>query len=313
MERNAHYAAVGLATMVLFLGLLLFVIWLARFSVAKNYDVYEVLFNGPVRGLSTGGEVHFNGIKVGEVTRLELDPSNTTRVIATVRLNNNVPVKTDSRAQLEPMGITGVNYIQITSGAANAPLLKLQPHPNSPYPVILSQAGPLGELLDSSGMLVEKATEALNRANRVLSDDNLQNFSKTMKNLQDITEALRQHREVLDKADAALDNASQAAHELAELSKSGRSLIEGDGAKALKNAAHATAEIDSAAKDVHTLVTKLQGPTTDFASQGLPELTAAAISLQKTSESLRHLIDEVNRSPQGMITKAPSKEVEVRP
>jgi phospholipid/cholesterol/gamma-HCH transport system substrate-binding protein len=313
MERNAHYATVGLATMVLFLGLLLFVIWLARFSVAKNYDVYDVLFNGPVRGLSTGGEVHFNGIKVGEVTRLELDPTNTTRVIATVRLANNVPVKTDSRAQLEPMGITGVNYIQITSGQAKSPLLKDQPHPNSPYPVILSQAGPLGELLDSSGMLVEKATEALNRANRVMSDDNIKSFSKTLKNLQDVSEALKEHRSVLEKAEKALDNAADAAHELAELSRSGKTLLEGDGARALKNAAHATAEVDAAAKDVHELVSRLKAPTSEFANRGLPELTAAAVSLQQTSESLRKLIDEVNRSPQGLITKAPSKEVEVRP
>jgi phospholipid/cholesterol/gamma-HCH transport system substrate-binding protein len=311
MERNAHYAAVGLATMVLFLGLLLFVIWLARFSVAKNYDVYDVLFNGPVRGVSTGGEVHFNGIKVGEVTRLELDPTNTTRVIATVRLTNNVPVKTDSRAQLEPLGITGINYIQITAGSPKAPLLKTLAHPGREYPVILSQPGPLSEILDSSGLVIERATEALDRANRVLSDENIQNFSKTLKNLQDVSEALKEHQAVLTKAEAALDNASDAARQLSELAKSGRTLLEGDGARTLKNAEKATADIDAAAKDVHNLMTKLQGPTTDFAAQGLPQLTAAAVSLQQTSDSLRRLLEEVHRSPQGLISKAPSKEVEI--
>jgi len=109
MERNAHYAAIGLATSVLFLGLLLFVVWFARFQVARDYDIYNVVFYGPVRGLSDGGEVHFNGIKVGEVTRLQLDPANANRVIAKVRLTSSVPVKTDSKAQLEPQGITGVS------------------------------------------------------------------------------------------------------------------------------------------------------------------------------------------------------------
>ena len=61
------------------------------------------------------------------------------------------------------------------------------------------------------------------------------------------------------------------------------------------------------------LMAKLQGPTTDFAAQGLPELTAAAVSLQQTSEALRKLIEEVHRSPQGLIAKAPSKEVEIKP
>ena len=30
MERNAHYALVGLISMVLFMGLVIFVVWLAR-------------------------------------------------------------------------------------------------------------------------------------------------------------------------------------------------------------------------------------------------------------------------------------------
>jgi len=313
MERNAHYAAVGLATLVLFLGLILFVVWLARFSVARNYDYYDVLFNGPVRGLSNGGEVHFNGIKVGEVTDLKLDPRNTTRVIATVRLANNVPVKVDSRAQLEPLGITGVNYIQITAGRSDTPLLKLQPHPGTPYPVILSQPGPLSELLDSSGLVIERATQTLDRANKVLSDENIQNFSKTLRNIEEVSEAMKEHKAVLAKAEAALDNANEAAKQLAELSKSGRTLLEGDGARTLKNAADATAEIDAAAKDVRALMAKLKAPTTSFAEQGLPELTAAAVSLQQTSDEMRRLIEEAQHSPQGFISKAPSKEVEIKP
>jgi phospholipid/cholesterol/gamma-HCH transport system substrate-binding protein len=313
MERNAHYAAVGLATLVLFLGLILFVVWLARFSVARNYDYYDVLFNGPVRGLSNGGEVHFNGIKVGEVSDLKLDPQNTTRVIATVRLNNNVPVKVDSRAQLEPLGITGVNYIQITAGRSNAPLLKSKPHPGTPYPVILSQPGPLSELLDSSGLVIERATQTLDRANRVLSDENIETFAKTLRNLEEVSEAMNEHKAVLAKAETALDNASEAAKQLTELTKSGRVLLEGDGARTLRNAADATAQIDAAAKDVRGLMAKLDGPTTSFAEQGLPELSAAAVSLQQTSDEMRRLIEEVRRSPQGLITKAPSKEVEIKP
>jgi phospholipid/cholesterol/gamma-HCH transport system substrate-binding protein len=313
MERNAHYAAVGLATLILFLGLILFVVWLARFSVARNYDYYDVLFDGPVRGLSNGGEVHFNGIKVGEVTDLKLDPRNTTRVVATVRLNNNVPVKVDSRAQLEPLGITGVNYIQITAGRANTPLLKSQPHPGTLYPVILSQPGPLSELLDSSGLIMQRATQTLDRANSILSDENIRTFSKTLKNIEEVSEAMNEHKAVLAKAEAALDNASEAAKQLAELSKSGRSLLEGDGARTLKNAADATADIDAAAKEVRGLTAKLKGPTTTFAEQGLPELTAAAVSLQQTSNELRRLIEDARRSPQGLMAKAPSKEVEIKP
>ena len=123
MERNANYALVGAATLILFMGLLIFAVWLAKLSFNQEYDLYDVLFVGPVRGLSDGGEVHFNGIKVGEVTKIALDKSDPNRVIARVRVSSDVPIKTDSFATLEPQGITGVKYVQITPGSRDRPLL----------------------------------------------------------------------------------------------------------------------------------------------------------------------------------------------
>ncbi len=67
MERNANYALVGLISAILFAGMVVFVVWLAGNGFSRNLDIYNVIFHGPVRGLSEGGEVHFNGIKVGEV------------------------------------------------------------------------------------------------------------------------------------------------------------------------------------------------------------------------------------------------------
>src|SRR5215471_9749837 len=124
MERHANYALVGAVTLGLTVGLFVFVVWLAGYSFNKHYDVYDVLFVGPVRGISEGGEVHFNGIKVGEVTKLALDPTDPSRVVARVRLTAGVPIRVDSYAILEPQGITGVNYIQITGGSSGKPLMK---------------------------------------------------------------------------------------------------------------------------------------------------------------------------------------------
>jgi phospholipid/cholesterol/gamma-HCH transport system substrate-binding protein len=102
MERNANYAMVGFASLVLFVGLAAFVLWLAQVRFARDYDIYDIVFDGPVRGISQGGEVHFNGIKVGEVTRIALDRVNASRVIARIKVTSDVPIKTDSFATLEP-------------------------------------------------------------------------------------------------------------------------------------------------------------------------------------------------------------------
>ena len=106
MEKDANYALVGLFSLALLVGLLAFGIWLAQFNLNRDFQNYDIGFQGPVNGLSKGGEVRFNGIKVGEITQIELDPENTEKVLAHVRMTADVPVRTDSVATIEPLGNT---------------------------------------------------------------------------------------------------------------------------------------------------------------------------------------------------------------
>src|SRR6201994_1570496 len=150
MEKNANYALVGLSSLILFIGMMIFVVWLARLRINAEYDLYDILFQGPINGLSQGGEVRFNGIKVGEVTKIALDRTNPSRVIARARVTSDVPIRTDSYATLEPLGITGVNYVQITAGTPSRPLLK-DVTPRDRVPVVASKRSALSDLLQGGG------------------------------------------------------------------------------------------------------------------------------------------------------------------
>ena len=99
MERDAHYAAVGIATVALLAALAVFTIWLARLQFNSDYDMYDIVFYGPVNGLSEGGEVHFNGIRVGEVQDVRLLPQDPRRVIAAVQVEPTTPLRADTRAR----------------------------------------------------------------------------------------------------------------------------------------------------------------------------------------------------------------------
>jgi phospholipid/cholesterol/gamma-HCH transport system substrate-binding protein len=61
------------------------------------------------------------------------------------------------------------------------------------------------------------------------------------------------------------------------------------------------------------MIRKLEGPTTDFANTGLPQLTQAIASLQQAAESMNRLATEAEQSPQGLVGKAPAQEVKVKP
>src|SRR4030095_384115 len=162
--KNANYALVGASSLILFVGLVIFVVWLARLQFTRDYDTYDILFQGPVRGLSQGGEVHFNGIKVGEVTKIALDRTNPSRVIARAKVTSDVPIRVDSYATLEPQGITGVNYVQITAGTPSKKLLK-DTVPRGVVPRIRSERDTLSDLLAGGGNMVSRAVEALDRVN----------------------------------------------------------------------------------------------------------------------------------------------------
>ena len=85
MERKAHYALIGLFTFAVVAGAFGFVFWLHHSSGKKQAVAYRVIFDSTVSGLHVGGNVLFNGIRVGEVTRLTLDPDKPSQVVAMLR------------------------------------------------------------------------------------------------------------------------------------------------------------------------------------------------------------------------------------
>jgi phospholipid/cholesterol/gamma-HCH transport system substrate-binding protein len=205
-----------------------------------------------------------------------------------------------------------VNYVQITAGSPKAALLRAG-LPEDAVPVIMSQPSPFSELLQGSGTVLASAVEALNRVNRVLSDDNIRSFSNTVKNVDEITAELKARKALFEKAEVAIENAGKAAAEFEALSRTGRNMLEGDGARALQHLEAASAELEATAKEAKEMIHNLNGPSTQFANEGLPQLTEAIESLEETSQSMNRLIEEARSNPQGLVAKPPAKEIEVQP
>lgn len=318
MEKNANYALVGLSTLILTVALMVFVVWIARLRVNAEYDLYDIVFEGPVRGLTEGGEVHFNGIKVGEVTKIELDKANPKNVIARARVTEDVPIRVDSYATLEPQGITGLNYVQIIAGTSTKQLLKDYSDTRCDklmgggcVPRLASRRSTFADLLEGGGTVLTRSIEALDRVNRVLSDQNVRTFSAALSDVQAVTAELRERKALIADMQSAVQRIEEATTEVALLARSTRDVVDGDGKRAIKNLADAAAEARVAAKDVRSMINKLEGPASDFATNGLPQVTAAVTQLQTSAESLERLINEVQSSPTGALGKPGAKEVKV--
>jgi len=320
MERQAHYAFVGLITLALTAAAFVFAFWLIQGSFNESYSEYDVVFNSSVNGLTEGGEVHFNGIKVGEVKTLRLGKVNTAQVIATVRVQSTTPVRVDSTAVLEPLGVTGLNYIQISPGSKEAALLKRAPGMGAPNPVIRATESRLDKLLSGSGGVIESAYESLNRINRLLSDDNLNAFGQTMKNIEDITsdigevtEDLKKRKQLLDDAHEAIVQAGIAAENLSKLAASADTLVKERVPETMNKIDAVAVQLGDAAVEVQRLSKAAQGPIDEVKETTLPELSESLRNLNSATRAVEDLVDEVRASPQGLIGKAKAKERKVNP
>ena len=312
MEKDANYALVGLSTLILFVGAVIFAVWLARVSFVHDNDVYDIVFQGPINGLSQGGEVRFNGIKVGQINKIVLDKHNTKNVVAHVQVGSDVPIRQDSVATIEPLGITGVTYIQISAGTPAKPLLK-DITPAGKIPVIPSKRSALSDLLEGGGTVLSRTVEALDRVNRVLSDKNIQTFSAALSDTQSVTAELKSRKQIFANAEQALADFDVAVKQYDEVGKSAQGLIDNDGKRTMKNLGDAAEEARAAAKDLRAMMAKLEGPTGDFATNGLPQLTSTIQSLQQAAESLDRLTREIEANPRSLVGKPPATEREVKP
>lgn len=305
MDRNANYALVGVASAILLLGLIAFSLWLAAFKVGESFDTYDIVFKGPVSGLSEGGEVHFNGIKVGEVTAISLDEDDPTLVVARTRVESEIPIRADSRARLEPQGITGLNYILITAGTPGQPLLR-ETQPGVEVKRIPTERSKLSDLLDGGATVVVGLDDALSAINRLLSEENIERIGSALDDIRLVAAELREHRAIIAEAESTLARANEAIANINELAKTGNALLDGEGRRSM-------ASLESAAASLDTVLGKLESPAGEFAATGLPQVMSAIASLQRAVDNLDRTLSEVQQSPQGLIERPPAREIEVPP
>src|SRR6478735_7938617 len=98
METRANYAAVGafvLAMVALAFGA---VIWLGGGQLNTLQARYHIYFKGSVRGLREGAAVEYNGLPVGKVEQLRIDPDDVALIQATVAIDTALVIRKDAVA-----------------------------------------------------------------------------------------------------------------------------------------------------------------------------------------------------------------------
>jgi phospholipid/cholesterol/gamma-HCH transport system substrate-binding protein len=288
METKANYIIVGAATILGAVLIMLFAMWMANSEFRRGYNEYDIVFADPVRGLADGGEVRFNGIKVGEVQDLRIDLENSTRVIARVRVGSEVPVKVDSVAQLEPIGLTGVTLIQLSGGSSDAELLR--PTFGGPTPRITGRGSQIDILVARSEDIVMRASEAMASVRDLLTDENIARVSHIIANLDSVSAQLADRRSVITRSAEAAGAMTNAANDIASLARQTQSDL---------------ADLDQAIAEIRSAASVASGET-------LPELALAAEEIRRASASIGRVADNLEENPSVLTPRAPRPTVELR-
>jgi phospholipid/cholesterol/gamma-HCH transport system substrate-binding protein len=188
MEREANYTAVGAFVLLVATMAGLFVYWYAGSSDARDYKRYEIYFKGSVSGLNRGSTVRYLGVEVGRVVTIRIDKRAADRVQVIADIDSLTPISDETLASLSMQGVTGLLYIDLLANAKSSRVM--DPVPSEQYPVIDSVQSNFDRLLSSLPDLVGRATVVVDRAARVLSDDNIKAFGKTMQNIEQTSASL---------------------------------------------------------------------------------------------------------------------------
>src|SRR5580700_4793867 len=208
METRAHYVAVGAFVLALvFLGFTA-VLWLAGTQFSVSYAKYDIFFKGAVTGLTKGAAVDYNGIPVGQVSDIEIDPNNVEQIRVTVEIKTDVVIKEDAAANVETNILSGVSYILVTRGTQEAKTLVA--HDSQRYPVIRSRRSTLASLSARGPELLNKLDDILDHVDDVLNDKNREAVAAILDNVAKLSGALAgdsgDFAQVLSDAQEALKN-----------------------------------------------------------------------------------------------------------
>ena len=309
MERNANYAAVGAFVLLVTLIGALFVYWYTDTREHRSYSRYEVYFDNTVSGLERGSAVRYLGVGVGRVVEMRLDPRESSRVMVVVDVDSTAPISKKTVAELSLQGVTGLLYVDLLQPKHDHNVLP--DVPSYEYPVIRSRESRLQEFLQSLPELATAVGDVVERADRLLSDQNLAAFSNALGNVNTasngLPQTLRDVNSLLTELRGATGEISSSARELHGILNTA-----GPDVEATVHRLNAVVEnIDKATALIDKIIADNRNDIRSFARDGLPELERFLREGRAAAEEIRELSSSLRQNPSQLLYQTPQKGVEI--
>lgn len=287
-----NYVVVGAFILVFGAVLVAGILWLASGgALQKKYDLYLATEDESVAGLNLNAPVKYNGVGIGKVQEIWLDPGNPQRVNLLFAIERGTPIKEDTVAVLKTQGLTGIAYVELSGGARDSPPLRATA--GSKYPVIQTKPSLSTRLENVLTTVLAKLDSTSNNINAILGKENQATFKSTLADIASVAHMIAARKDTLDagitNAARTLENVSRATAQAGPaIDRIGRSAeaVEKMGNEVARTSASTGKTVISIGADVKRLT-----------EETLPELERLLGELSDLSTSLRRLTEQTERNP----------------
>ena len=334
MENRSPFVLIGAAVILFIAAIAGFIVWKLRAGDDTAYAYYVILFSGDVQGLTVDSPVFYRGLRVGRVHAIQLaerkDIQRSTgrerlseKVEVTVAVNWNIDIRERSYAVFEKPFIAGASYIQIVGRVEVDEIKPKKKLGQKPYPEIREGASFLQATSLSAQELLTKAGVTVDRLNDLLSQDNVNAVSDTLRNLstlsaafakqdgpiqetlKELPTAVAEFRKTFDKLNSAVDSFNLLALELGPQDAGSKKALAGKQPgelyKTIEEARLALTNINGAAAQVNQLLADSKAGIRDFSNTGLAEISQTIRELRKLTDSLNVIATKLERDPAGFV------------
>lgn len=259
METRANHIVIGLFALAVIAAGMAFIYWVAEIGGQENTAEVIFQFNGPVNGLSPGSPVLFNGIQVGEVRTLSLNPNNPQEALALAVVEGDTPIRTDTDASLGITGITGTAFVALRGGSMDEPAVL---DPDTPV-IIEAQVSAVQDLIDGARNVLGRADDAMQTIENFLLV-NEPFITQTIADINEVTSAVASQS---DNIELLMEGVGSIASEISGLSGRLEGIIAGSEqliaavdpdsvSEVVENVRVASTEFRSIGEDARTLIAR---------------------------------------------------------
>jgi phospholipid/cholesterol/gamma-HCH transport system substrate-binding protein len=309
MEREANYAAVGAFVLLVTLAGALFVYWYSDTREHRDFNRYEIYFTGSVSGLEKGAAVRYLGVPVGRVNDLRIDPRDSSRAEVIVDIDASTPVSEHTVAELELQGVTGLLYIDLSEDRSGKPLPPTVA--SLRYPVIRSTTSRFDVFLSGLPEVLAAVGNLVDRASRLLSDENIAAVSSAVGNFDKAASGLPRTLKDLNSLIAELRGAS------AELSASARiahgilQTVDPDVRAAAQRLRAISDSLADFSSQLDKAIAENRQDIRSFTRQGLPEIERFVREGRAAARDIRELSNSLRENPAQLLYQTPQRGVEI--